>query len=462
MIDVGGYMQFFKLTVLGLGLAIGGCSSFSPDGGFGSVKQATQTQLPQEIVWQKTAAEQSQIAQRVAKLLKQTLDVDAAVQIALLNNKDLQAAFYALGISEADLVQAGRLPNPKFSMLYTRNNGDYKIEKILAFNIFSLITMPKMLDIERQRFEQTQQLAAAQVLRLAQQTRLAYFNAVAANEHVRYSQQVEESAEASAELAQRMRQAGNWSALEQVREQSYYADAVLGVAQAKIQQDISFEVLARLLALAAPEFKLQQRLPDLPKTLAELRPFEQTAFEQRLDLQLMKLETEVLAKRLGLTKTTRMINVLEIGPARVLEGPREAPYKKGVAVSFELPLFDWGDAKVARAEATYMQAVNRTAQMAVNAQSEVRAAYRRYRANYEMAKHVHDEIVPLRQKILAENQLRYNGMLVSPFQLLSDARAQVASVNDYIEKLNDFWTAETELQMTLTGNIDALQGTRSW
>ena len=144
----------------------------------------------------------------------------------------------------------------------------------------------------------------------------------------------------------------------------------------------------------------------------------------------------------------------------MLEGARDRPYKKGVEVSFELPLFDWGDAKVARAEAIYMQAVKRTAQMAINAQSEVRSAYQRYRANYEMAKHYHDEIVPLRQKILAENQLRYNGMLISPFQLLADARAQVTSVNAYIEKLNEFWTAETELQMTLTGNIDALQGTR--
>jgi len=453
-------MYFLKFAAMGLGLAIAGCSSFSPDGGFGGVKQATQAHMPQDVVWQKTAAQQREVELRVTELLKQTLDVDTAVQIALLNNKDLQAAFYALGVSEAELVQAGRLPNPKFSMLYARNNGDYKIEQILAFNIFSLITMPKMLAIERQRFEQTQQLAAAQVLRLAQQTRIAYFNAVAANEHVRYSLQVKESAEASAELAQRMQQAGNWSALEQSREQSFYADAVLDVVQAKSQQETSFEALARLLALAAPAFKLQQRLPDFPKTVAELQPFEKTAFEQRLDLQLMKLETEVLAKRLGLTKTTRLINVLEIGPARVLEGARDRPYKKGVEVSFELPLFDWGDAKVARAEAIYMQAVNRTAQMAINAQSEVRSAYQRYRANYAMAKHYHDEIVPLRSKILAENQLRYNGMLISPFQLLADARAQVTSVNAYIEKLNEFWTAETELQMTLTGNIDALQGTR--
>lgn len=112
----------------------------------------------------------------------------------------------------------------------------------------------------------------------------------------------------------------------------------------------------------------------------------------------MRLETQALAKQLGLTKTTRFINVLEIGPARVLEGRRGDPYKKGVDISFELPLFDWGSAKVAKAEATYMQAVNRTAQLAINAQSEIREAYSRYQTNYEVAKHYRDEIVPLRKK----------------------------------------------------------------
>jgi outer membrane protein TolC len=123
-----------------------------------------------------------------------------------------------------------------------------------------------------------------------------------------------------------------------------------------------------------------------------------------------------------------------------------------VDISFELPLFDWGGAKVARAEATYMQAVNRTAQLAINAQSEIREAYSRYQTNYEVAKHYRDEIVPLRKKVLQENQLRYNGMLISPFVLFANARAQVQSVNSYIATLNEFWMAETTLQMSLIGS----------
>jgi len=438
-------------------LLLSGCATFSKDGGFDNVKQITQQHVKQEIAWPKNQAEQNKIDEQVKVLLARKLDVETAVQIALLNNKRLQAAFYELGISEADLVQAGRLPNPRFSMLYAKNNGDYKIEQAFTFNIFSLITMPKAVEIERRRFEQTQRATALEVFKLANHTRLAYFNAVAARELARYSDQVKESAEASAELARRMVKAGNWNKLEQAREQSFYADAVLELANAKNKQVRAHEALSRLLGIPADRMTLLERLPDLPSSVEELQPFEQAAFENRLDLQVAKLETEALAKQLGLTKTTRLINVLEIGPARVLEGRRNDPYKNGLEIGFEIPLFDWGTARLAKAEAIYMQAVNEAAQIAINAQSEIREAYNVYRTNYEVSKHLRDEIVPIRKKILSENQLRYNGMLTSPFELFGDARAQVTSVKNYIESLREFWLADSTLKMTLIG-ANAMEG----
>lgn len=451
-------MQIFKimLHLAYISFLLGGCATFSKDGGLTDVKQITAQHIPQEVVWPKTDDEQKLITERVEELLKTPMDVDIAVQISLLNNKDIQASLYKLGISEADLVQAGRLPNPKLSMLYVRNNGDYTIEQVLTFNIFSLVTMPKMLAIERDNFEKTKQAVALEALNLAYETRLAYFDAVAANEHLRYSEQVKESAEASAELAKRMVKAGNWSQLELIREQSFYADAMLEYADAKQKKTTTNEALSRLLAISIDQLNIEKRLPDLPKSVESFQGNQ--AFEQRLDLQAMRLETQALAKQLGLTKVTRFINVLEIGPARVLEGRRGDPYKKGIDVSFELPLFDWGGAKVARAEAIYMQAVNRTAQMAINAQSEVREAYSQYQNSYEIAQYYRDEVVPLRKKVLDENLLRYNGMLVSPFDLFSDARAQVTSVNQYITKLHAFWEAETALKMALIGGISAKEG----
>ncbi|NOT14380.1 MAG: TolC family protein [Methylotenera sp.] len=445
---------FFLLA----GVVLSGCATFSKDGGLDAVRSVTQQHIKQEVVWPKSALAQKQVSAQVDALLTQPLDVESAVQIALLNNQGLQASLYALGISESEVVQAGRLPNPKFSMLYARHNGDYKIEQALTFNLFSILALPKMLEIERQNFELTKQKVALEVLRLAYQTRQAYFNAVAASQYVEYSLQVKESAEASAELADRMVKAGNWNALDQARERGFYADAMLDVLNAKKQQVSTHERLSRLLGVSIEKINLQSRLPDLPQTMEALNPLEQSAFEQRLDLLAMRQKTASLAKQLGLTKVTSVMNVLEIGPARVLEGRRGDAYKHGVDISFELPLFDSGSAKVAGAEARYMQAVNRTAQIAVNAQSEIREAHHHYVTSYVIAKQYRDEIIPLRKKILAENQLRYNGMLISPFELLADARAQVASVNSYIEKLNAFWQAETALQMTLVGNTNWLEG----
>ncbi|OQW68709.1 MAG: RND transporter [Proteobacteria bacterium ST_bin12] len=451
--------KYRTLTVLIIAsFALGGCATFSKDGGFSGVQENTQKHIKQEVVWPKTDTEKNQISERVNELLSKRLDVERAVQIALLNNKGLQADFYNLGISESDLVQAGRLPNPRFSMLYVRDNGDYKIEQSLTFNIFSLLTMPKMQEIERQRFVQTQKRTAYQVIKIANHTRIAYFNAVAATEQVRYSEQVKESAEASAELARRLLKAGNFNKLQQVREQSFYADAALDYANATNKQVSTYEALSRLLGVSVDQLNLEERLPDLPKSLTELQPFEKGAFEQRLDLQAIKLETDALAKQLGLTKATRFINVLEIGPARVLEGRRGDPYRKGVELSFELPIFDWGTARVSRAESIYMQSVNRAAQVAINAQSEIREAYNTYRTNYDVTKHIRDEIVPLRKKILQENQLRYNGMLTSPFELFGDARAQVTSVKSYIESLREFWVADSTLQMTMIGNENMMEG----
>lgn len=437
---------------------LAGCASFSQDGGFAPVTTTARERLGKDVAWARTQADQDSIAHRVTELLAHPLSVDDAVQLALLNNRGLQAAFAELAISEAELVQAGRLPNPRFSALRASQAGpagqEYKVEQAISFNLLALITLPQATAVERRRFERTQRAATLELLRLASDTRKAYYNAVAAVEAVRYAGQVLQAAQAGAELARRMAQAGNFSKLQQAREQTFHADAVLGQTRAAQLAVASRERLTRLLGLDGQQaFQLPERLPDLPTVPVDLPNVEQMAMAQRLDVQAARLQAEALASQLGLSKTTRFINVLEAGPARVLEGTGDAGYKRGWEVSLELPLFDWGTAKVARAEAQYMQAVHAAAQTATNARSEVREAYQGYRASHELARHYRDEIVPLRKRISDENLLRYNGMLISVFELLADAREQIASVNAAIEAQRDFWLAQAELEMALMGRV---------
>jgi outer membrane protein TolC len=236
-----------------------------------------------------------------------------------------------------------------------------------------------------------------------------------------------------------------------MREQVFYAEAVAQLARARHAATASRERLTRLMGLygADVDFRLPERLPDLPASLPELQDAEATAIAQRLDIQAAKRQSEGLAESLGLTRATRFINALELGPAQTYESP--GPWKTGFELSLEIPIFDFGSAKVARAEAVYMQSVQRIAEAAVNARSEVRESYSAQRSAYETARHYRDEIVPLRKRISEEQLLRYNGMLISVFELLADAREQVAAVNAAIESQRDFWVADADLQAALNG-----------
>ena len=438
-------------TTLGVAM-LGGCASFSTDGGFGAVGDLTKARTGAAPIYQRTASDVETAKARTAELLKQPLTADGAVELALLNNRGLQASFSELGIAESELVRAGRLRNPTFGFGRLREGGGIvEIERSVMFDVLGLLTMPWAKEVERGRFEQAQLQAASDAVGLAAQTRRAYFGAVAAQELVKYYQQVKEAADASNELARRMVQAGNFNKLTQMREQAFYADATAQLARARHQAVTERERLARLLGLAGDPlgFQLPDRLPELPKEPTQPKDAEQTAMAQRLDVMMAKRSVDFTARSLGLGKATRFINVLELG--YVNKSLTGEPRANGYEIELQLPLFDFGSTRVARAEATYMQSVHRAAQLVINAHSEVRESYSAYRTAYDLARHYRDEVVPLRKRISEENLLRYNGMLISVFELLADSREQVGSVTGYVEALRDFWIAQTNLQTALTG-----------
>ncbi|MBA2964663.1 MULTISPECIES: TolC family protein [Ramlibacter] len=431
---------------------LAGCASFSTDGGFDRVSELTKERTGQAPAYQRSAEDTENARARVDELLKQPLTAESAVEVAFLNNRGLQANLHSLGIAESELVRAGRLANPLFSFGRLREGGGVvEIERSVMFNVLGMLTMPVARQVEQRRFEETQFQAAGDAVGVAVEARRAFYSAVAAQDLVKFLQQVKEAADVSNELAKRMVQAGNFNKLAQMREQAFYADATSELARAQHQAVAERERLARALGLWGQQLNvmLPERLPDLPKTLVEPKNAEQTAMEKRLDVLAARRSAESTARSLGLTKTTRFINVLEIGYQN--KSVSGEPRANGYEVELELPLFDFGSTRLARAEATYMQAVHRTAEVAVNARSQVRESYSAYRTAYDLAKHYRDEVIPLRKRISEENLLRYNGMLIGVFELLADSREQVRSVSSYVQALRDFWIADTTLNTALTG-----------
>jgi len=446
------------IAIAAVALTLGGCASFSRDGGLDAVSSMTSERTGQDIRLQRLASADASTQAELAELLKQPLSAEGAVRVALLNNQGLRASLLELGVAEADLVQAGRMANPSLRFGRMSGGGGTEIERGVMFDLVGLLAIPLRRDIESRRFEGAKLMAATSAVRLAADARKAWVKAVAAAQSAKYAEQVREAAQASAELAARMAKVGNLSALDQAREHAFSAEATAQLARARHEALAAREQLTRLMGVwgASTAFQLPDRLPDLPGAPREAADIESLAMRQRLDVQLARLNAQATARALGLSKATRFVNVLDAGYANTSKSG--AARENGYEIELALPLFDWGGARAAKAETLYMQAVYRTADTAITARSQVREAYSAYRTSYDLARHYRDEILPLRKKISEETLLRYNGMLMSVFELLADARAQISGVNAAIEAQRDYWIADTELQAAINGSGGATLG----
>ena len=436
-------------------VAISGCATLSPDGGLAEVQQLTAGKTTGVSVTLGSNPKASDAL--VAELLKSPITAESAVRIATLNNPGLQSSLATLGVSDADRVQMGRLPNPHFSIGQFFEGEKLEIERVLRFDVIGLLTLPWKAKWQGQQHELAKLQAAQDVVNLAANTRKAWITAVAAQQTALYMRDVKDAAEAGAELARRMARVGNWSRLEQAREQVFLADASAQLARAEQANFSEREKLVRLMGLWGPQinFTLAERLPDLPKTVTEMTDVESRALRDRLDVRSAMAESGYVADQLGFKQVMGFMNGLTLGYTHDTTFDNAGQSKEtrhGWELELPLPIFDWGGARNARARAMYLQSAARVRDTAVKARSEAREAYHGYRTAYDLARHYRDEIVPLRKFINDELVLRYNGMLASVWNVLADTRAQVMSINSAIEAQRDFWLAETDLQTTLTGS----------
>ena len=441
-------------VAVSLGLA--GCASTAITRNFDDVQELSRKSLGADVKWLTTDDQLRQAQADVDALLAQPLDGDGAVRIGLAYSPALQAMLYEAAANSASATQSARLPNPVFAFeRLARNIGglqELEITRALSVSLLDLLLLPARLRLADYQQQATRISLAASVVQAASEARQAWVTAVAAQQTAQYAQQVKATADASAEIARRMQAVGNFSKLQRAREQAFAADAVTLLARAMQGARTSREALVRTLGLndsQAAALKLPDRLPDLPASIRDESTVAQAAIGSRLDIRLARSNLDFIAREQGLTNVTSFVNAFEIGVKE--DKMTGQPRQRGYDLSVPLPIFDFGDAARSRAQSTYMAAFYRAAQLTVEASSQVRDNYGAYRTAYDISKHYRDEIVPLRKSIAEENVLRYNGMLISVFELLADSREQIGSVIQAIDAQRDFWLADAALQTALIG-----------
>ncbi len=448
------------LAALAAALVLAGCASVSPDGLRGDVQGAIAGRVPASAQLPPADPAARDAAQRqIDQWLRQPLDSDTAVRIALLHNPELQARLAALGVQDAQRVQALTLPNPLLTLGRFANGHEREIERQLSFGLLELLTLPWRTRWQGLQMEQATLAAGQEVLRLATDTRRAWLRAVAAQQVLAAHERMLEAAEAGGELARRMARVGNWSRLQQARELALQQEAAAQLARARLSATLEREQLTRLLGLwgAQTQYTLAEPLPPLPAQATELQGadgIERAALRERLDVRALRRDLDAVADRQGWAGVGRVFGDIGLAYSRNTATDRASGHRevtRGWELELPLPLFDWGGAASAGSRAQVQRSAALLQAGAVRARSEARSAWHRYRTAWDLAHQQQAEVLPLARFKQDEMVLRYNGMLASVWELLAEARQTAQAVATATEAQRDFWLAEADLQLALTG-----------
>lgn len=446
-----------KLTLSALGLAVlAGCASVSVDQSIGRINEEANSFTSGQLSLARTSDEQERRSKAANALLTQPLNQDHAVQLALLNNPALQALLAQGWAESADAARGGRIANPLFSFERMVAGNELELGRTLSFGLLDLLTLPGRHGIATRRIEQSQLRLTSDVVDHVTRVRQSWVRAVSAEQTRGYAAKVYESAEAGAELARRMQATGNVNRITRAREQAFYAEAAVRLATATHQAVATREDLSRVLGLdeaQALALKLPDRLPDLPKQPMEPQAIASQATTDRLDIRIAQAALDGATKAQGLDIVTSFTDIELSGMRNTTfdnaEGTRSTA--RGWELSVRLPIFDWGGMQRDAMNARTLAAANQLEDALRVAGSNLRESYSAYRTAYDLARHYRDEVVPLRKLISEENALRYNGMLISVFELLADARDQVSSVTAAIDAEQQFWLADAAIKASVIG-----------
>jgi cobalt-zinc-cadmium efflux system outer membrane protein len=435
-------------------------SAREKEGAFQGVQQSVQERSGKTVRWEQDQAAHEQILQEVRKLLRKPLTVDTAVQIALLNNRSLQATFEEIGLSAADLIEAATIPNPRFDLAIRfpdkPPSGTY-VDYGAAIDFLSIIMIPLKKQVAKVQLEAAALRVADATLELVSQVKSAFYSLQASQQLLRRFEVIVDTNAASLDLAQRQHEAGNITDLALARQQASYSRSRLDVASTEAEIRRNGERFNRLLGLwgADTEWQIAGELPEVPSSDIPMRALERLAISQRLDLQANYLQVTNQVKSLGLTKSFRLVGVLDFGVNS--ERETDSQTRTGPTFTIELPIFNQGQARIARGEAALRQSQDKFEGLAVEVRSQIRELRDELTSKREIARFYQGELLPGQRRILNESLIQYNAMEIENFELFSAKAEEARTEREYLEAVRDYWITRAELERAVGGNLNPRQ-----
>ncbi|EEF57821.1 TolC family protein [Pedosphaera parvula] len=445
-----------SLSLLGAA-AFTGCATH-PNQALQESERSLSDRTGAEVRWIRQEKDREEIEKLIAPLLQQELTAESAVRIAVLNNRSLQAEFEEVGISQAELIQAGLLKNPQFAASWRfpdRPHAGVDAEYSLAGDVLELIVLPLRRKVAARNLEQTELRVSDAVLKLAAEVETAFYELEASEQLLKRFRAISEVNEAAAELSKRQHEAGNITDLNLDQQQAMYAQSRVQISQTTRSIRQQRERLNRLMGLWGKDlgWKIADQLPEIPEQEIALEHLEKAAVQQRMDLAALKRRVDNTGYALSLRSKTRFVpSAINLGvdTERDPDGTRIT----GPTLDLELPIFDQGQGAVAKLQAEYHKAQRELEAMAVNIRSEVREARDLLIMNRDLARYYGQTLLPQRMRIVSETLVQYNAMQEGTFELLTAKEQEIQAEREYVEAWRDYWIARVELARAVGGKLN--------
>lgn len=418
------------------------------------VSSLVQTRIARNVHWNQECKEDAQVCCLIDLMLKQTLTRDAAVQIALLNNPNIQATFEEVGIAQADLVQAGLLQNPIFGG-FVRFPKQHSMTTNAEFSVtqsfLEVFLIPLRKKVATTELEQTELRVANVVLDLAFDVEQNYFQLAAEQNRLELLRLVVATNEVESELANRQRKAGNINELEWQNRHVRFIEAKLALTDSENQIVHLRKKLTDLLGLRRGhyEFSIENELPALPKEEASEEALYALACSQRLDLALQQLEIKRFVQ-MGATKEWWAYTDPALGLS--WENDTDGSTVFGPTAAVALPFFNSGQADRARLLALLKQSQHRYRSLQIQISSEIKQAHSQLQHHRKQIELYINEQLPLQAEILQTSQRFYNVMGLNLYKFLKSKQEELQAKIGYQLALRNYWLVKVELDRAVGGS----------
>ncbi len=437
----------------GVAALLSGCATVHPGLDPPQINRLLAARGAPELGWEKNASGADQAL--VSQWLAEPMTAERAVRVAMLRSPRLQEEYARLGLARADIMEAVQIANPRFiaSRLAVDGGPGNQLALGLAMPLVDLLVLPSRIRLGKSNFERAKLDIAAAVLNVSFDVEQTWYDYVGAQQVADMRAAVSSSLATSAGLARRFYDAGNISELQLKREEAAASEAKIGAARALVSARLARLTLNTTVGLsgADADWKTSDRLPLPVANEDDPAALEALANEGNLALQALSREVEILHDAAGITRRFRLLGSTEIGFDREREVDRSVI--QGPTLNLEVPIFNQGGAKVARADARLLDARARLAALQLKTDNAVRLGSERVRVLSDVVKAHRDSLIPARETIVERSQQQQNYMLIGVFELIQAKTQEYDAYQSYLEAIRDYWLARLDLMRAVGARL---------